>query len=80
MLESGQIEMERMMSNHDLLRALRNERVLAMRPFHEKGFFPGPEPALQIPASSLLVGKENKVFYIGYDELIKLVGRALESV
>ena len=62
-----------------LLRALKNERVLRRMPFMGGGL-PGPEPVVPIPASMLVVDREAKPFYIGLDDLIRLVREVLASV
>lgn len=67
------------MSSDDLLRALRNKRILARLPFVEKGFWPGPEPVVKIPATSVIVTRDTREFYITLEDLTKLVGGVLQS-
>ncbi len=65
------------MSRHQLLTALRNERIIKQRVFHEKGIFPGPEPMIKLPIDKVLVDKEKKRFLIGMDDLIKVIEEAI---
>ena len=66
------------MSSEALLRALRNERINQKRIFTDRGMFPGPEPAIELPAKSVLVTKSDGKIFITIEDLIKVVSGVLQ--
>jgi len=66
------------MPRDELLRALRNERIVQKRIFTDRGMFPGPEPAIELPAKSVIVVKDGGKIFITLEDLIKVVAGVLQ--
>jgi hypothetical protein len=61
------------MGLHQLTSALRNEQIVRQKVFHDKGIFPGPQPAVELPADKVLVIPESGRVLIRMDDLIEVV-------
>lgn len=66
------------MSSYELVRALRNERIIRKRLFTEMGMIPGPEPVIELLPTMVFIDRKDAKFFITLEDLIKVVEDLLQ--